>query len=171
MVLMASFQVNTSCTKYADYHYFTFQGITPKLSSAYFFINDLEKICADLRLRKDTIKKNFRLWLTTYSTKQFPTTILQNFVKITNEPPHYIRSSVLTSYTTEPIVDSNFYDKLKGDKTDKGKVNEWKKLLFGLSFFHAVVQERRKYGPLEWNVSYQFNDSDLKISIHQLKVI
>lgn len=138
---------------------------------ATFFFPDLEKICADLRFRKDLIKKNFRLWLTSYSTKNFPTTILQNSVKITNEPPHYIRSSLFTSYTTEPIVDSNFYDKLKDDKFGEKRANEWKKLLFGVCFFHAVVQERRKYGPLGWNIPYEFNDSDLKISIHQLKVI
>jgi dynein heavy chain len=40
----------------------------------------------------------------------------------------------------------------------------FKPLVFVTTFFHSIVLDRRKYGKIGWNVNYDFNESDFKIS-------
>jgi dynein heavy chain len=108
----------------------------------------------------DTKHRDFRLWLTSMPNKSFPVSILQNSVKMTLEPPSGLKQNVLSTYESLDVEEF--------ESCSKPQV--FKKLLFGFAFFHAIVQDRRKFGPIGWNIPYAFTNEDLTVSRRQLKI-
>lgn len=90
----------------------------------------LEKICEDLPSQK--IHRDFRLWLTSYPSNAFPVSILQNGVKMTNEPPLGLKSNLLGTYATDPISNKTWFEACTLPKI-------FRKMLFGLCFYHAYI--------------------------------
>jgi len=118
----------------------------------------LETICEDMN--PSMINPEFRLWLTSKPSAFFPLSILQNGVKMTKEPPKGLRANLRGMYIK--MTD--------GEINCTSKPAEFAKLLFGLCFYHALMIERKRFGPLGWNIPYAFNDTDLMITISQLKM-
>jgi len=48
-------------------------------------------------------------------------------------------------------------------------MDNFQKLVFGLTIFHSVLIERKKYGSIGFSDIYNFNDSDLETSINMVK--
>lgn len=122
------------------------------------WLQELERIIENLTV--DTVHKDFRLWLTSMPCPEFPVAVLQSSVKMTNEPPKGLRANLRNAYFK---LNNNLLNVTRSP-------GDYKKLLFGLCCFHAVVQERRQFGPLGWNIPYEFNDTDLDISKGQLEL-
>ncbi|KAJ8540617.1 hypothetical protein ON010_g12610 [Phytophthora cinnamomi] len=131
----------------------------------------LEKLVEDMGQRTDEqCQATFRLFLTSFPAAYFPVTVLQNGIKLTNEPPKGIRANLVRSFNTllsEEVLESFHY--LGNFDTGEPKDYVWKSLLCALTFFHAIVQERRKFGALGWNIKYEFNDTDLETSLASLR--
>lgn len=54
--------------------------------------------------------------------------------------------------------------------TDVDKHQAFRKAVFGLSWFHTILIERKKFKSLGWNVSYSFNNSDFQVCEDLLSV-
>ncbi|KAM6051570.1 dynein axonemal heavy chain 10-like [Theristicus caerulescens] len=101
--------------------------------------------------------RDFRLWLTTDPTKGFPIGILQKSLKVVTEPPNGLKLNMRATYF-----------KIPQEALEQCPHPAFKSLVYVLAFFHAVVQERRKFGKVGWNVPYDFNESDFQVCMEIL---
>jgi dynein heavy chain len=69
---------------------------------------------------------------------QFPVAVLQNAVKMTLEPPKGLKANVFGSF--QDFSDEFF--------SECNKPGDFKKMLMAVCWFHAVMQERRKFGTI-----------------------
>ncbi|KAG8188595.1 hypothetical protein JTE90_005951 [Oedothorax gibbosus] len=105
------------------------------------------------------VHENFRLWLSSSPTKDFPTSILQNSVILSLDSPKGIRNNMLKLYTsiTETEIETSSCP-LK-----------FQSLLFTLSFFHSILIGRKHFENLGWHCNYDFTNQDFEVSKEILK--
>ena len=111
------------------------------------------------RQASQTCNPDFRLFLSTESTPEFPIGLLQRCTTVVNETPKGLKASLLYSYTH--VVDQ--------DKIERIETAEWRSRVYALAFMHSVLCERRKFGALGLAIPYEFNSSDLSACLHFLE--
>ncbi|SPP80284.1 dynein heavy chain 10, axonemal [Drosophila guanche] len=118
------------------------------------FVRELEKYLD----RIDSPHPDFRLWITTDPSPAFPIGILQKSLKVVTEPPNGLKLNLRSTYF-----------KVRQERLESCSHRGFRPLVYVLAFFHAVVQERRKYDKLGWNIAYDFNDSDFEVCTEILR--
>ncbi|XP_060103688.1 dynein axonemal heavy chain 11 [Heteronotia binoei] len=87
-----------------------------------------------------------------------PQGILENSIKIINEPP----TGMLTN------LHAALYNFDQDTLELCTREQEFKSIFFSLCYFHTCVAGRRKFGPQGWNRKYPFNMGDLTICVNVL---
>ncbi|XP_029675665.1 LOW QUALITY PROTEIN: dynein heavy chain 8, axonemal-like [Formica exsecta] len=104
---------------------------------------------ANFLLEMEAPHPDFRVWITTEPHKDFPVSLLQMSIKYTYEPPQGVRAGLLATYSG-----------MNQEMLDQCDAAQYIPLIYTVSFLHTIVQERRKFGPLGWNIPYEFNLAD-----------
>ncbi|CAF1405518.1 unnamed protein product, partial [Adineta steineri] len=118
------------------------------------FLNELEK---ELEISTKP-HPDFRLWMTTEPIEKFPIGLLQKSYKVVIEPPSTLKlnlRSIFVNLNIQIFSDSDH--------------PAYPCMIFILAFFHAIILDRRKYNKIGWSCTYDFNESDFRVSVDILK--
>ncbi|CAF3079436.1 unnamed protein product [Rotaria socialis] len=116
---------------------------------------NMESIVKNINEGVTPCHNNFRLFLSSMPANTFPVSVLQNSVKVTSEPPKGIRANMKRAFID---LTPTFFETHRLEM-------DWKKIVFGICFFHASLLERKKFGALGFNIRYEFNDSDRECAL------
>ncbi|XP_056424426.1 dynein axonemal heavy chain 14 isoform X2 [Hyla sarda] len=130
------------------------------------FMPRLREIVDGFDQQDGAVDPQFRLWLSSKSEESFPVSIIQKGFKMAVEPPMGLKGKLLQTFDSSDsgLITEKIFEKENGRPA-------WKRLLFSLCLFNAVINERRKYGALGWNLPYDFTLSDLEVSVQMLEML
>lgn len=67
----------------------------------------MEELITSISEKPSEIHEDYRLFLSSMPAKSFPVTVLQNSVKVTNEPPKGLRANTKRAFTE---ITPNFFE-------------------------------------------------------------
>jgi dynein heavy chain len=96
--------------------------------------------------------ERFRVFLTSEPANSIPIGVLNRSIKLTNEPPTGLKANLKRAFCS---FSQEYIDELE---------TKQRSILFGLCHFHAILLERKKFGPKGFNMMYPFGIGDLRDS-------
>lgn len=120
------------------------------------WLKSIEKLLDDFEASGNMHEK-FRLFLSSDPTPTIPVGILNRSIKITSDPPSGLRSNVRLAFCTFTREEQE-----ELEPRTRG-------ILFALCYFHAIMLERRTFGPQGTNMNYPFSVGDLVSSASVLR--
>lgn len=118
-------------------------------------------------MQSDVAHEDFRLWCITEPMPTFPITMLRNGIKVVDNHAKGITEIMLRQFSTEPLISDKYFSNAFAGQA----LVQWLRSVFAMVAFHAVVEERKLFGPIGWNVPYTFGDVTLKQSIGQIRLL
>ena len=77
---------------------------------------------------------------------------------MTIESPRGIKNNLKQNFGPGGYISKKIFENAENGE-------HWRRLLYNLGFIHALIHERKKFGTLGWNLPYEFNNSDLEVSV------
>jgi len=129
------------------------------------FMKELEQVISNLQNNDREMNINFRLWLSSLIADNILPSILVNSIKMTVESPEGVKSNLINLLKSQQKQWNYDYTSMK----QKGKEYVFEKLFIGLMHFHSILLERKNFGPIGWNIQYNFNEADFLIAKNILR--
>ncbi len=111
------------------------------------WLSKVEKMLDDFK--QEGSHQNFRMFLSSDPANSIPIGILERCIKLTSDPPSGLKANLKQAFCT-----------FSKDEIEEMEPRT-KGILFGLCHFHAIMLERKKFGPKGFNMMYPFSIGDL----------